>query len=1143
MSFSEQQDNSSAQPGKPTLYKLTLSDKSSARPAVVLPPPSRPKKEQKPQPSRPPVSPAPGASSSKPAVHQQSKVQNSNKKSGGGHQPKQPKGGVQKGGAVPPGGSGKKAQPLQTLQPQPNRPANNSSGSTTGGAAAASAATAPASKFSLLSRGGSALPRRITVEADYHMEDGRVGVRFYNQAGTLATALRSLMTLASVRNAAEDAHREERLRQYTWSDSDVAFLNFIRPALLKMNVKRLAANVYMVSAADFMTWRRTFAGHIGRFINRDDQKPLPPPGQSAPVGLAFQLAQLPESPEHFRLLAQLIFPEGKRKYVHDVLHEVEDRATGGVNREELFETELPVSWARLRKYFSSEVTTIRKEKVLELLPLLLNQHLELLESGPWVIWHNSNAANKAAAAAQSQKKPVNKGKKGKESNDNQDRSAEEVEPRVIFGLDSLASSFVIQAKLGQQPLAVNSNLRNLIKKFMINKRGQLVIEVGEASAKTAKAVAYLQELTRHGNAITEEYAVRFPNNADSATFLEAAWRAVPGGPEGIKKETTPELQTLFTPVGTAPITLQPQLRIHDQETLVSFGVEWTTGDSNNMVSTNDFVDALNNNAAVIKSNTGSWLAFDAEAARAIQRQLIDEGILESNGTGATLLRSEARNALRTHAASLKNNRIPTTDNESQFFAHKLVTEAIPETPPLPQHLQEILRDYQKTGVDFLLNRAQCNVGAILADDMGLGKTLQVLAMLETWRASGLAGGKGLPSLIVCPATVIVVWLKQAKNFCPKLPIVALTGNAETRRTIFQQNPKAVLVTHYGLVRADFEMLQSRNYEFVILDEAQNIKNPEAQATLAVKGLQTNHRLAITGTPLENRLTDLWSIMDFLNHGYLGKLEDFALRYNAFDNLTPLVRKLAPLMLRRDKTTVAAELPPRTVNMRTIEMTPQQRELYERELVLARGAVKESGAMEILAALTRLRQICCDPELVLKDHHDFGSGKLEHLLEQLAELTAAGHSVLVFSQFTQMLDVIQREMNNRNLSNRMITGSTPVEERQQIVDQFNADANPSTMLLSLKAAGTGLTLTKADYVFLYDPWWNPAAENQAIDRTHRIGQNRPVFAYRLIAENTIEERVMALMEAKQQLFDTVVGGASEEAFIAKLDRAELLQLLE
>ncbi len=554
-------------------------------------------------------------------------------------------------------------------------------------------------------------------------------------------------------------------------------------------------------------------------------------------------------------------------------------------------------------------------------------------------------------------------------------------------------------------------------------------------------------------------------------------------------------------------------------------------------------DAIANHESVLQDCKGRWLAIDPERAEAQRQLLIDEGILDEDGGGSALMRRTAREAIQKLAKS-KAFDIAPNDDQTRLFQQQLLTEPVPELPKLPEHLETLLRSYQKQGVSFLADRALCRANPILADDMGLGKTLQVLAMLALWKAAGLSQKHPFSVLIICPATVIGVWCAQAREFCPELDVIPLTGNAAKRQKTFDEHPDGILVTHYGLVRTDSLMLKQREYEFIVLDEAQNIKNPQAQATLAVKMLDSRHRIALTGTPIENRLQDLWSIMDFLNPGFLGDLSFFNSKYaSGGGNVEALVAKMAPLMLRREKRSVAAELPPRTVTVLPVEMTEGQRELYDRELVMTRNAVSEEGAFEILAALTRLRQLCCDPELRLKEQHNYGSGKLDLLLDKAADLLESGHSILVFSQFAQMLEIIRREMAARQMPTRLITGETPVEERARLVDQFNDDPQDSVMLLSLKAAGTGLTLTRADYVFLYDPWWNPAAENQAIDRTHRIGQTRPVFAYRLVAEDSIEGRVLELMRRKQELFDAVVGGATEQSIVERLDRNDLLKLLE
>ena len=959
---------------------------------------------------------------------------------------------------------------------------------------------------SLLSGKAATIQLILTVEADFHLPDGQVGLRFYTQ--TRKDALRQLLTLASLRNRAQEI-TSGQAGVYSWSEEDARFLKFIWPLLARRDVAHLDTDILALPGDTFQEWRRVFAAESGRFINRDDQKPLLPLDQSAPVGVAFQLSDHDAPEGMFRIQAQIIFPDGTRKYAWEVFSEAAKDPNAQVALAELYAA-LPVPKSTL-DYFKGPITTLRKDKAVERLPPLLNYHLELLENGPCV---SRAAVGKAASA---------------------------LVPVIAFSMQD--NMFCIQCQIKGKAVPLASSVVNLTRGLHCTKRGKLVID-GVASTREAEsAIHVLRELARNPNSTTTGDAVYFPNSLDSATFLAKAWVLLPSS---LKKSATPELRGIFSD-RNQNVILEPEFKLTDQDVFVKVEVSWRDVSGKFDLAPRDIANAMQNDASVVHDKNGRWLAIDRERASQIRQQLIDEGILTPYGSGgASLLRSDLRESLKKVAASLSTSKIPTADAESESFAERLLTEPVPELPPVPKHLDHLLRDYQRAGVHFLLDRALCRAGAILADDMGLGKTLQVLSLLETWRTAKCAeqsGGGGFSALVVSPATVIGVWLEQARAFCPELPIVAMTGPVKQRQKVFEENPHAVLVTHYGLVRSDIEKLKEREYEFVILDEAQNIKNPQAQATLAVKALSARHRIALTGTPLENRLSDLWSIMDFLNQGFLGDLPDFTAKYTSNFGLKSLGRRIAPLMLRRDKSTVAAELPPRTVILRSVELTDEQRAFYERELMISREAVKEAGPIEILSALTRLRQICCDPELFLKHPHEMGSGKLMLLLEQVEELLSTGHSVLVFSQFTQMLAIIQREFGKRGIPSRMITGETPVEDRARLVEEFNADETPSVMLLSLKAAGTGLTLTKADYVFLYDPWWNPAAENQAIDRTHRIGQTRPVFAYRLIAEETIEERVIAFMQAKQELFDAVVGGAAAEEVAGRLGRDELLRLLQ
>jgi SNF2 family DNA or RNA helicase len=369
-----------------------------------------------------------------------------------------------------------------------------------------------------------------------------------------------------------------------------------------------------------------------------------------------------------------------------------------------------------------------------------------------------------------------------------------------------------------------------------------------------------------------------------------------------------------------------------------------------------------------------------------------------------------------------------------------------------------------------------------------------------------------------------------------------------RHNLRKQIPEHdLIITNYALLRRDLEALQKFEFGALILDEAQFIKNPQAQVTQSVKQLRARHRLALTGTPLENRLLDLWSIVDFVQPGYLGSQADFAERYEPRGNdpefsgrvaRRRLSAKLRPLLLRRLKKQVAKDLPDRLEERRDCELGEDQRKLYLAELRRSRDQVMKTVAekgvakskMHVLAALTRLRQICCHPALV---GNDTPSGKTETLFELLEPLLAEGEKVLVFSQFVQMLKLIETECRSRQIATHLLTGET--KQRQDVVNAFQNDQGAAVFLLSLRAAGTGLNLTSASYVVLYDPWWNPAVEAQAIDRSHRIGQTRNVFAYRLIAPGTVEEKIWDLQQRKAQTISDVLG---EEGFAKSLSQTDL-----
>jgi len=473
--------------------------------------------------------------------------------------------------------------------------------------------------------------------------------------------------------------------------------------------------------------------------------------------------------------------------------------------------------------------------------------------------------------------------------------------------------------------------------------------------------------------------------------------------------------------------------------------------------------------------------------------------------------------------------------------------AFPGVTPIevPDGLTATLRVYQRHGLDFLVHTAALGLGAVLADDMGLGKTVQALAWLLHLRRHDPAGG---PALVVCPASVVHNWAREAARFAPELRVLLLTSGKE-RHALREEIPAHDLViTTYALLRRDLEDWRGVRLRAAVLDEAQFIKNPDAAVARAAMALDARHRLALTGTPLENRALDLWSIMQFCNPGYLGGRAAFVRRVDRPD-APPHVRallaaKLRPVLLRRSKGAVAPELPPRIEERRDCELTAEQRQLYLAELKKSRSLLAQLNSpdrfakdkLHVLAALTRLRQICCHPALA-GGRADLGSGKFEALFELLEPLLAEGHKVLVFSQFVQCLKLLQAALKARGVKFHTLTGATT--KREQVVTDFQEDPEPSVFLISLKAGGTGLNLTAASYVVLFDPWWNPAVEAQAIDRTHRIGQDRTVIAYRMLALGTIEERIWELQQRKATLVRDVLG---EGGFSRALTRDDLEYLL-
>ena len=499
---------------------------------------------------------------------------------------------------------------------------------------------------------------------------------------------------------------------------------------------------------------------------------------------------------------------------------------------------------------------------------------------------------------------------------------------------------------------------------------------------------------------------------------------------------------------------------------------------------------------------------------------------------------------------------------------------------VPEKLDKILRYYQKTGFKWLKVLDTYKFGGILADDMGLGKTIQMLSVIvdyvEKYKNYDLnldeiekqkyENQKNIESiqeqkrasLVVSPSSLTLNWENEAKKFADELKVLVIRGTlAERKRQIDDLQNYDLVITSYDLLKRDIDLYNEKNYKFrfIIADEAQYLKNSNTQNAKTIKQIKADTRYALTGTPIENSLSELWSIFDYIMPGYLFTYKKFKAMYETpiiKDNDEKAMEKLKmliePFVLRRNKKEVLKELPEKTVTVLNNEMGEEQRNIYISYLAQAKEEISEQidingferSQMKILAALTRLRQICCHPSLFIDNYND-GSSKLDQCVEIIEDATQGGHKILLFSGYTSMFPIIQKELEKRGIKYFKLTGSTKVDERIEMVDEFNENPQIKVFLISLKAGGTGLNLTGADMVIHYDPWWNISTENQATDRAYRIGQKNNVQVYKLITKNSIEEKIYELQQKKAQLIDNVL--STKTSFINKLSKDEIMSLFD
>ena len=502
--------------------------------------------------------------------------------------------------------------------------------------------------------------------------------------------------------------------------------------------------------------------------------------------------------------------------------------------------------------------------------------------------------------------------------------------------------------------------------------------------------------------------------------------------------------------------------------------------------------------------------------------------------------------------------MPNTNIQKNEYYKNMISQIedrqIDLSTKIPPKLNAELRTYQKIGYKWLRTLEQYKMGGILADDMGLGKTIQLLAVILSYVQKNKENVK--PSIIICPSSLALNWYNEIQKFTPTLKALVISDDyLERKRKIEEIGKYQVIITSYDSLKRDIDLYENYCFKYVVADEAQYIKNNNTKNSKAIKTINAETKFALTGTPIENSLSELWSIFDFIMPGYLYKYKKFKELYETpiikeqnEDVMNKLKKQIEPFVLRRTKGEVLTELPDKTVTILNNEMSEEQYNIYMSYMAQARKEIMsqidingfEKSQIKILSLLMRLRQICCHPKLFLGEYEG-ESSKLNQCIEIIQDAVLGGHKILLFSSYTSMFEIIEEKLKNIGVKYLKLTGQTKVGERIELVDKFNTDENIKVFLISLKAGGTGLNLTGADMVIHYDPWWNLSAENQATDRTYRIGQKRNVQVYKLITKNSIEEKIYELQQKKAKLIDNML--STDATFINKLSKDDILALFE
>lgn len=499
-----------------------------------------------------------------------------------------------------------------------------------------------------------------------------------------------------------------------------------------------------------------------------------------------------------------------------------------------------------------------------------------------------------------------------------------------------------------------------------------------------------------------------------------------------------------------------------------------------------------------------------------------------------------------------------TNIQKNEYYKKMISEIedrhIDINTKIPKKLNTELRTYQKIGYKWLKTLEQYKMGGILADDMGLGKTVQVLTVILSYIQENKEKAKN--SIIVCPSSLTLNWYNEIQKFTPTIKTLVISGDyLERKRKIETINNYQIVITSYDSLKRDIDLYTQYNFKYIVADEAQYIKNNNTKNSKAVKLINAETKFALTGTPIENSLSELWSIFDFIMPGYLYKYKKFKELYEIpiiknqdEEKMNKLKKQIEPFILRRTKSEVLTELPDKTVTILSNEMKEEQYSIYMSYMAQARDEIMyqidmkgfEKSQIKILSLLMRLRQICCHPKLFLSEYTG-ESSKLNQCIEIIQDAVLGGHKILLFSSYTSMFEIIEEQLKKLEINYLKLTGQTKVGERIKLVDEFNTNKDIKVFLISLKAGGTGLNLTGADMVIHYDPWWNLSAENQATDRTYRIGQRKNVQVYKLITKNSIEEKIYELQQKKAKLIDNML--STDATFISKLSKDDIMALFE